>query len=72
MAQDPPAQDLMNYEAMAQDALRGVAKAALKRAAAPDGAPLLQKLHEALSPEARAPAAAATRAATRRRAAKNS
>ncbi len=39
MAQDPPTQDLMNYEAMAQDALRGVAKAALKRAAAPDGLP---------------------------------
>ena len=39
MAQDPPAQDLMKYEAMAQDALRGVAKAALKRAAAPDGLP---------------------------------
>src|SRR6201991_523613 len=29
----------MNYEALAQDALRGVAKAALKRAAAPDGLP---------------------------------
>ena len=39
MAQDPPAQDLMHYEAMAQDALRGVVKAALKRAAAPDGLP---------------------------------
>jgi hypothetical protein len=39
MAQDPPAQDLMRYEAMAQDALRGVVKAALKRAAAPDGLP---------------------------------
>src|SRR3954468_9984179 len=39
MAQDPPAQDLMRYEAMAQDALRGVAKAALKRAAAPEGLP---------------------------------
>ena len=39
MAQDPPAQDLMNYEALAQDALRGVAKAALKRAAAPEGLP---------------------------------
>ncbi|HSV02567.1 MAG TPA: ClpXP protease specificity-enhancing factor SspB [Phenylobacterium sp.] len=33
MAQDPPAQDLMHYEAMAQEALRGVVKAALKRAA---------------------------------------
>ena len=39
MAQDPPAQDLMNYEALAQDALRGVVKAALKRAAAPEGLP---------------------------------
>lgn len=39
MAQDPPAQDLMHYEAMAQDALRGVVKAALKRAAAPEGLP---------------------------------
>jgi hypothetical protein len=39
VAQDPPAQDLMRYEAMAQDALRGVVKAALKRAAAPDGLP---------------------------------
>jgi len=39
MAQDPPAQDLMRYDAMAQDALRGVVKAALKRAAAPEGLP---------------------------------
>ncbi|WP_397399167.1 SspB family protein [Phenylobacterium sp.] len=39
MAQDPPVQDLMNYEALAQDALRGVAKAALKRAASPEGLP---------------------------------
>jgi hypothetical protein len=39
MAQDPPAQDLMRYEAMAQDALRGVVKTALKRAAAPEGLP---------------------------------
>ena len=30
MAQEPPAQDLMNYEAMAQDALRGVVRAARK------------------------------------------
>ncbi|WP_436015349.1 SspB family protein [Phenylobacterium sp. LjRoot219] len=29
----------MHYEAMAQDALRGVVKAALKRAAAPEGLP---------------------------------
>jgi hypothetical protein len=39
MAQDPPAQDLLHYEAMAQDALRGVVKGALKRAAAPEGLP---------------------------------
>jgi hypothetical protein len=39
MAQDTPAHDQMNYEAMAQDALRGVVKAALRRAAAPDGLP---------------------------------
>ena len=32
-------QDLMHYEAMAQDALRGVVRAALKRAAAPEGLP---------------------------------
>ncbi|MFM1958808.1 MAG: hypothetical protein RL588_325 [Pseudomonadota bacterium] len=39
MAQEPPAQDLMNYEAMAQDALRGVVRAALLRAGAPGGLP---------------------------------
>ena len=39
MAQEPPAQDLMHYEAMAQEALRGVVKAALKKAAAPEGLP---------------------------------
>lgn len=39
MAQEPPPQDLMNYDAMAQDALRGVVKAALKRAASPEGLP---------------------------------
>ncbi|THD79181.1 MAG: stringent starvation protein B [Phenylobacterium sp.] len=33
MAQDPPAQDLMHYDAMAQEALRGVVRSALKRAA---------------------------------------
>ena len=38
MAQ-PPAQDLMNYDALIQDALRGVVKAALKRAASPEGIP---------------------------------
>ena len=39
MAQDPPPEDLMHYDAMAQDALRGVVKAALKKAAAPEGLP---------------------------------
>ena len=39
MAQDPPAPDLMHYEAMAQDALRGVVKAALRKAALPEGLP---------------------------------
>ena len=33
MAQDPPAQDLMHYEAMAQDALRGVVRKVLSDAA---------------------------------------
>jgi hypothetical protein len=33
MAQNAPPADLMHYDAMAQDALRGVVKAALKRAA---------------------------------------
>jgi hypothetical protein len=39
MANAAPPKDLMNYEAMAQDALRGVVKAALKRAAGPGGLP---------------------------------
>jgi uncharacterized protein len=39
MAQDDQPQDLMHYEAMAQDALRGVVRTALKRAAAPPGLP---------------------------------
>ncbi len=39
MAQPPPANDEMYYEAMAQDALRGVVKMALKRAASPQGLP---------------------------------
>lgn len=39
MPQDKPPQDQMHYEAMAQDALRGVVKAALRRAAAPGGLP---------------------------------
>jgi hypothetical protein len=39
MANAAPPKDLMNYEAMAQDALRGVVKTALKRAAGPGGLP---------------------------------
>jgi hypothetical protein len=39
MAQDRPPEDLMHYETMAQDALRGVVRAALKRAASPAGLP---------------------------------
>ena len=39
MAQEPPAQDQMHYEALAQEALRGVGKSALKRAASPEGLP---------------------------------
>lgn len=39
MAQDETPQDLMHYEAMAQDALRGVVRAALRRAAQPEGLP---------------------------------
>jgi len=39
MPQDSNDQDLMGYESLAQDALRGVVKAALKRAAAPGGLP---------------------------------
>ncbi len=35
----PTNPDLMQYEAMAQDALRGVVKMALKRAASPQGMP---------------------------------
>ncbi|MBP7705341.1 MAG: stringent starvation protein B [Caulobacter sp.] len=39
MAQAKPPEDQMNYETLAQDALRGVVKAALKVAAAPGGIP---------------------------------
>jgi uncharacterized protein len=39
MTQDRNEQDLMGYEALAQEALRGVVKAALRRAAAPGGLP---------------------------------
>lgn len=39
MAAPPPISDQMQYEAMMQDALRGVVKMALKRAASPQGLP---------------------------------
>ena len=39
MAKEAPPQDLMHYDAMVHDALRGVVKAALKRAASPGGLP---------------------------------
>jgi uncharacterized protein len=39
MSQDGQDQDLMGYETLAQEALRGVVKAALKRAAGPGGLP---------------------------------
>jgi hypothetical protein len=39
MAKTPVSKDEMHYEAMAQDALRGVVKMALKRAASPQGLP---------------------------------
>ncbi len=39
MSSPPTHPDLMQYEAMAQDALRGVVKMALKRAASPQGLP---------------------------------
>jgi len=39
MTQDAFSKDEMHYDALAQEALRGVVKAALKRAAAPGGLP---------------------------------
>jgi len=39
MAKDESAKDLMDYEALQQDALRGVVRAALRRAASPRGLP---------------------------------
>jgi hypothetical protein len=39
MSQQKPPHDMMHYEALAQDALRGVVKSALKVAAAPGGIP---------------------------------
>jgi hypothetical protein len=39
MAKDEKSRDLMNYEGMAQEARRGIVRAALKRAASPQGLP---------------------------------
>jgi uncharacterized protein len=39
MSQQKPPHDMMHYEALAQDALRGVVKSALKVAAGPGGIP---------------------------------
>ncbi|HEX6860844.1 MAG TPA: ClpXP protease specificity-enhancing factor SspB [Caulobacteraceae bacterium] len=39
MAQQKPPQDLMHYDAMAQEALRGVIRTALRQAAGPQGLP---------------------------------
>jgi len=39
MAEDTPPIDLMHYEALAQDALRGVIRSALEQAASPSGIP---------------------------------
>jgi len=39
MAQEQPPLDLMGYETLTQDALRGVVRLALKRAASPPGLP---------------------------------
>lgn len=39
MAEETPPVDEMNYEQLAQDALRGVVRSALDRAALPDGIP---------------------------------
>ena len=51
MAEDTP-QDLMHYDAMAQDALRGVVKSALKRAAGPGGLPGAHHLYITFKTEA--------------------
>jgi hypothetical protein len=52
MAQDPPAQDQMHYEAMAQEALRGVVKAALRKAALPEGLPGAHHFYNTFKTEA--------------------
>jgi uncharacterized protein len=51
MAEDT-SQDLMHYDAMAQDALRGVVRSALKRAAAPGGLPGAHHLYITFKTEA--------------------
>jgi hypothetical protein len=53
MAQSNPPEDLMHYHAMAQDALRGVVKAALKRAASPEGLPGAHHLYITFKTHAR-------------------
>jgi hypothetical protein len=53
MAQDETPQDLMHYEAMAQDALRGVVRAALRRAAEPGGLPGAHHFYITFKTEAR-------------------
>ena len=57
MAQERNDQDLMQYEALAQEALRGVVKAALKRAALPRAAVLWSVLPYRPLPTAAATAA---------------
>ncbi len=52
MAQDETPQDLMHYEAMAQDALRGVVRSALRRAAEPDGLPAAHHFYITFKTEA--------------------
>ena len=48
MAQERNDQDLMHYEALAQEALRGVVKAALKRAARNEDRAIRDYLRKAL------------------------
>jgi len=45
MSDERSTQDDMNYESMAQEALRGVIKAALRRAASPEGLPGQHQLY---------------------------
>ncbi len=53
MAQEQPPADLMGYEAMTHDALRGVVRLALRRAASPSGLP--EPHHFYISFKTRAP-----------------